>query len=137
MTFSLQHFDREASLTRIINAALHAADPAQAVRRFMERRGDQLIIAGQLYALPAFRQVWVVGAGKAGASMAGAVAEILGDRLEGGVVIVKDGYRDLSGFQNLTGLQIIEASHPLPDQRGLRATQDIIELLHACQPDDL
>lgn len=137
MTFSLQHFDREASVTRIINAGLHAADPAQAIRRTMQRHGDQLDIAGQAYELAAYRRVWVVGAGKAGASMAGAVGEILGDRLEGGVVIVKDGYTDLSGFKSLTGLQILEASHPLPDERGLRATRAIIELLQACEPGDL
>jgi glycerate 2-kinase len=137
MNFSLQHFDRGASVTRIINAALQAADPAQAVRRFVRRGGDQLIVDAQIYELAAYRRIWVVGAGKACASMARAVADILRDRLSGGVIIVKDGYADLSGFQNPTGLQLLEASHPLPDERGLQATQAIIELLRACQPDDL
>jgi hydroxypyruvate reductase len=72
MTFSLQHFEREASVNRIIAAALLAADPDRAVRRHVKRAGDQLIIAGQVYELASFRRVWVVGAGKAGASMAGA-----------------------------------------------------------------
>ena len=137
MTFSLQNFEREASVTRIINAALNAADPAKAVCHYVQRDGDQLTIDGQVYALAAYRRIWLVGAGKAGASMARAVADILRDRLDGGVIIVKEGYADLSGFKNLTGLQIVEASHPLPDGRGLRATQAIIELLHACEPDDL
>ena len=101
MSFSLRHFEREASVTRIISAALQAADPGRAVRRFVERHGDQLIIAGQAYELSAFHRVWVVGAGKAGASMAGAVGAILGDRLEGGVVVVKDGYiQPLQGWMS-------------------------------------
>src|SRR5574341_1006248 len=137
MTFCLQHFDREASVTRIINAGLHAADPAQALRRTVQRGGDRLTVAGQAYELAAYRRIWVVGAGKAGAWMAGAVGEILGDRLEGGVVIVKDTSTDLSGFNDLTGLQILEASHPLPDERGLRATRAIIKLMQACEPGDL
>ena len=137
MTFSLHQFDREASVTRIIDAALRAADPAQAVWRSVQRVGDQLVIAGQVYELAAYRRIWIVGAGKAGVSMARAVAETLRDRLSGGVVIIKDGYADLSGFKSLTGLQITEASHPLPDERGMRATRTIIELLQASQPGDL
>jgi hydroxypyruvate reductase len=138
MTFSLQHFEREASVDRIISAALHAADPDRAVRRYVERVGDQLIIAGQVYELANFQRVWVVGAGKAGASMARAVADILGDRLDGGVVIVKDGYgQPCEGFKPSQGLRIVEAGHPLPDERGLRATRAVIELLQASQPGDL
>jgi hydroxypyruvate reductase len=70
--------------------------------------------------------------------MARAITDALGDRLFGGVVIVKDGYsQPCEGFKPSQGLRILEASHPLPDERGLRATQAIIELLRSCQPDEL
>jgi len=126
-----------------MNAALLAADPAAAVRHFMQRQGDHLVIAQQAYDLKRLDQIWLIGAGKAGASMAHAAASILGKRLSGGVVVVKDGYKDPSGFiklkdfRNLSGLEILEASHPLPDLRGVEATRAILALLGTRQPDDL
>ena len=47
------------------------------------RAGDQT------YDLRSYERVFVVGAGKAGAPMARAAAEVVGDRLAGGVVVVK------------------------------------------------
>ena len=49
-------------------------------------------VADQEYDLAAVGRVWVVGAGKAAYPMARAAAGVLGDRLAGGLVIVKDGY---------------------------------------------
>jgi hydroxypyruvate reductase len=113
------------------------------MRRFVQRDGDSILIDQEKYDLKNFRHVWLVGAGKAGASMACAAVDLLEDRLSGGVVIVKEGYKDPSGFinlkglRNLSGLQILEASHPLPDGRGVAATRAIVALLEARQPDDL
>lgn len=137
MSFSLEGAPWGESVARILSASLHAVDPAAAARRYVVRRDDSLVIAGQVYNLPVQRKVWVVGAGKAGASMAGEITKILGERLSGGIVIVKDAHQELLGSINPKVLQIFEASHPLPDERGVRATQAIMALLRACQPEDL
>ena len=54
----------------IFQAALRAADPAAAVERYLERRN-----------LSRFHHIYVIGAGKAGASMAKAAERILGKRI--------------------------------------------------------
>lgn len=130
-------FAQAGSLARIVQAALRAADPASAVRRYLYLQGNHLVIEEQVYDLDAYRQVYITGAGKAGAPMASAVASILGDRLNGGLLIVKEGHHHLPGVEIPPGVEILEASHPLPDERGVRATNRLITCLEACQERDL
>jgi hydroxypyruvate reductase len=69
-------------------------------------------------------RIVVVGAGKAAAGMAAAVEEILGSRIESGLVVVKDGHTGRPGR-----IAQVEAAHPLPDERGVRAAARILELV--------
>ena len=77
----------------VLAAALKAVDPAQAVRNCVHREGSRLVVGDDVYDLAAFRRILVVGAGKASGPMAQALEEILGERLEGGVVNVKEGWQ--------------------------------------------
>jgi len=122
---------------RILTAALERVDPATAIARHVQRSGEVLGAAGKEYHLPDYRRVFVVGAGKAGVPMAQAISDLLGERLEGGIVIVKEGYRGGSEWSPHPNLEILEAGHPLPDERGLAGTQRIIELLETTREDDL
>ncbi len=54
--------------------------------------GSHLIIAEQAYDLKKIQRVVIVGVGKAAFPMAVAMEEILGDRLETGIIVTKDGY---------------------------------------------
>ncbi|MHB8112437.1 MAG: glycerate kinase type-2 family protein [Bellilinea sp.] len=136
MTHTLQSLPRGDEVCRVLDTALQAADPAAAVLRFLSRNGDQLTAGGQTYNLADIRHVFLVGAGKAGAPMAQAATQILDDRLTGGAVIVKDGY-GLDGVSFTASLQIIEAGHPLPDERGVVATREILSLLSQADQSDL
>ena len=82
---------RRAAL-EIFGAAVQAVDPAAAIHRHMKREGARLTIGGEVLDLAAVRQIVVVGLGKAGASMAGAVEEILEERIQRGVVVTKYGH---------------------------------------------
>lgn len=108
----------------VLDAALTAANPAQAIRRTLRRDGDTLLVANRPYDLQQFRRVLVVGAGKATAPMARAVEELLADRLTAGMVTVKYGYTEPVGR-----ITIREAGHPVPDAAGVAATQAMVELL--------
>jgi hydroxypyruvate reductase len=118
----------------VLSAALQAVDPAAAVRRYLQRSGNRLWVAGNEFDLSRFSRVLLVGAGKAGAPMARAAAEIVGNRLAGGVMIVKEGYgEDLADRK----VSVIEAGHPLPDERGVQGAGRVIELLQGAGPEDL
>ena len=134
-TFSLQNAAWGESIGRVLSATLQAVDPQAAVMRSLRREGNRLAIGGQAYDLNSFHRVLVVGAGKAGAPMARALADLVGDRLSGGLVIVKDGYT--GGLRAVGPIELAEASHPLPDERGLAATRRLVELLRDAQAGDL
>ena len=114
LTHSLRtnHWGQHAAA--IMAAAVNAVDPYKAVQAHLRVAGQLLHVGGQTYFLKTYRRIFVVGAGKAGLPMAEAVVDKLGSWISAGVVIVKEGY---GGQEKVGPVQIVEAGHPLPDQR--------------------
>lgn len=133
-TTSLQSVPQGMAVTRILSAALSAVEPAAAVQRFLKRDGMILRVGEQHYDLTQYQRVFVVGAGKAGTPMAHAVADVLGDDLYDGCVVVKEGHAATTTSDQLT---IIEAGHPVPDARGVAGGQRVAELLAQTNEQDL
>ena len=116
----------------IFFAGLQAVDPVDAMKQSVRLDADILHIASIQYELSTFRHIYVVGGGKAGASMAKALEEVLEGRVTQGIVNVK--YEHLAPTQIVT---IHEAGHPVPDEAGVAGTQKIIELLESATEHDL
>jgi hydroxypyruvate reductase len=116
----------------IFEASLAAADPILLVRRSLQLDGAILQAGKRLYDLARYSNLYVVGAGKAAAKMARAVEALLGERIAGGIVIVKHGHSI-----PLKKLKIVEAGHPIPDPAGIKATEAIVRLLRRTQKNDL
>jgi glycerate 2-kinase len=137
MTTSMQAMPWGSSVAKIMEAALDAVDPAEAIHRHLRRQGNRLEVGVKCFDLRQYRRIFLVGAGKAGTPMARAVVECLGERIERGLVIVKEGYagdsRDLAG----KGVEIFEAGHPVPDERGRQGALRILDLLENLSQDDL
>jgi hydroxypyruvate reductase/glycerate 2-kinase len=74
------------------------------------------------------RRVAIFAVGKAAIAMAQAAAEGAGDRLAGGVVVSNQ-----SG--EVAGLEVVEASHPVPDARSLAAADRVMEQIGALEYD--
>jgi glycerate 2-kinase len=111
--------DPKELLIRSFRAAVAAADPLE-------------ILPAHLPAPPRGRTL-VIGAGKAGASMALAVELHWPARapLEG-VVITRHGH----GLPT-ERIAVIEAGHPVPDQAGEAGARDILRRVKSLGPDDL
>ena len=73
----------------------------------------------------------VIGAGKAAASLALALEETVGDRIDGGRIVVKHGH----GLP-LKHVVVEEGGHPLPDEGGLEGTSRLMDDLEDTRPDD-
>jgi glycerate 2-kinase len=116
----------------IFEAGLIASDPELLIGRRLQIDGQILHAGERLYNLANHGDLYVVGAGKATARMALAVEALLGERIAGGIIIVKPGHR-----VPLKKLEVVEAGHPIPDQAGINATEAIIELLRRTQKTDL
>ncbi|NTV36788.1 MAG: glycerate kinase [Anaerolineaceae bacterium] len=135
-TFSLRSHPHGDAVARILMAGLEAVDPYLATRRYLQRDGDHLIVQGRAYPLQKYQRVFLVAVGKAGAPMARAAAEILGDALTKGLVIVKHGHIQAQDRAN-EKLTFHEAGHPIPDVRGVDATREVVSLLDAAGNEDL
>jgi len=100
--------DPAAFLRQLFDRAVEVADPMRS-------------LAGFLPAKPQGRLI-VIGAGKASARMAEAVEAVWGPCE--GLVITRYGYG-----RPCRGMKIVEAAHPVPDQAGVDATQQMLALL--------
>ena len=129
----------EATLTRmrqqandIFRAALRAVDPEAAIFRHVKIDDDTLLIGERRLQLLDYDRILVVGAGKANAPMAKALESILGKRISDGVIVVKDGH----GLP-LERIQVREASHPVPDKRGITGADNMLSLIKKAGERDL
>ncbi|MCP4385213.1 MAG: DUF4147 domain-containing protein, partial [Hyphomicrobiales bacterium] len=107
-------------------------------RAFLESLFDVAIAAGApATVLPPFLpepppgRTIVIGAGKASAAMARAVEDHWPGPLEG-IVVTRTGHA-----VPCSRIEIVEASHPVPDDRGRDAARRILALASAAGPDDL
>lgn len=105
-------------LRRIFDAAVESADPAK-------------VIAAHLPERPKGRCI-VVGAGKASAAMAAALDAVWGDVNLTGVVVTRYGHAVPAGR-----IEIIEASHPVPDDMSVEAATRIFACVENLKADDL
>ncbi len=117
---------------QIFQAGLQAVDPMEAIVQHIALEGHILQIGDKYFDLREHDRILVVGAGKAVAPMAKAVEDLLGDRIAYGVVVVKDQH----GLP-LEKIQIREASHPVPDERGVQGTEEILSLVERAGKRDL
>ena len=109
-----------AAAREIFEAALASADPRDAVARHL--RGLD----------PAYRRIWLVGAGKAAAAMASAAEEVLGERITGGAINTKYGHA-----RPLRRIQTTECGHPMPDQAGVAGARRIEAICRDATEQDL
>ncbi len=117
----------------IFAAALAAADAADAVRLHLHRSGVELRAANVRFSLDRIDRVVVVAVGKAAPQMAEAIEQRLDTYFSEGLVITKRGHaRSYKGQ-----CQVIEASHPVPDEESLRAGKAVIDLLDDLTAKDL
>ncbi len=111
----------------IAEAALKRVDPVRMITDCLSLTADTLNIKTETqdlsFDLSKFERVLVLGAGKAGASMALGVEQVLGDRIDQGLVVVK-----YEHVRDLDRIEIAEAGHPVPDQHGVAATSRLVEL---------
>ncbi len=105
-------------LREIFDAAVAAADP-------------RVVLAAHLPPRPAGRCV-VVGAGKSAAVMAAALEDAWPDVALSGTVVTRYGHAAPT-----RRIEVIEASHPVPDAAGESGARRLLERVRGLGPDDL
>jgi|APHM01.1.fsa_nt_gi Putative glycerate kinase len=110
--------------------------------------GPWLCLAGDAWALDTYNRVVVLGAGKAADRLAAGVCETLDERVDDGLVVTDDRERaegtddeyapdghhlalDVPAVGVPDPVTVRQASHPLPDDRGLAAAERVESLADA------
>ena len=117
---------------QIIEAALEASNPYQTTKNLVHLEWNKLTVGPHEYDLSKRRNIYVVGAGKATFPIAMALEEALGDRISGGVVILKKGQPE-----KLNRIKIVEGTHPIPGEEGLEGSVEILALANKAQEGDI
>lgn len=128
----------------VFSAAVESVQPDRVVRRSLERRGDQLEVAGRSFKLQ--HNVHLVGFGKAVLGMAAEAEKIIGEHLVKGVISVPNGIQEtlrqhgkeqmlLSSGSRITVME--GAKHNLPDADAQQAAENIRQLASSLTDTDL
>jgi len=135
----------------IAAAGFDAVDPAAALRRLVRLDGDELTVAGAPHiglrppeetpagdqTIDLFeRRVFLVGAGKASIGMAAVLDDLLGPRFVDAAVVVKEGQSALLP-RPLDYVEVLEAAHPVPDERSLAGGLRLLDIAKQVRPGDL
>jgi glycerate 2-kinase len=107
-----------AVMEQAYRACVAAVHPAECLGPFVKN-------------LPEARRIIVIGAGKASAAMAQAFERAI-DRPVEGLVLTRYDHAEPT-----ERIAIREAAHPVPDEAGINATDELVQLLATAGPDDL
>jgi hydroxypyruvate reductase len=119
-----------AELEAVYRAAVAAVAPERVLGGALRVEGGDLAIAGRT--VPRGARVFVLGIGKAGASLAAAAEAALGTRIVAGLALVPDGFE-----RPLARCVLRVGAHPVPDARGAAATREILAFAARPGPDDV
>ena len=116
----------------IVDHALTKADPYKAVKELVRLEGDVLLVGELRLDLKEHGRIFLLGTGKATYPIAKALEEILGNRIEDGVIICKYGQEG-----TLAHARLYFSSHPIPDEAGYRAAGEALALARKTAPGDI
>jgi len=100
------------NLLNIFNEAIAFVNGRESVKRFLTQQ-----------TLGKHKPIYLIALGKAAASMAQGAHDILGPSIQEGLVITKVGHGTNLPFR------ILEAAHPIPDERSLEAGNTLLDFL--------
>jgi glycerate 2-kinase len=133
--FSLDELKSIASC--IFSKAISAVNPYERLKEVIRIEKNRLFVRmeedlEQCFDINAFKKIFLIGSGKASASMAQALEKIFGDRITKGFVTTKYGHS-----LPLKKIEVMEAGHPIPDQKGFKGAKKIQSFLKESGTEDL
>jgi len=110
--------ERHGMVLDCLAAGIEAAHPDRVVRESVALAGDSLRIGNAAYDLGEYDDVVVLGGGNAAAGVAAALESLLGDAIDGGVVVTDDPVVT-------DRVAVVEGDHPVPSDRGAEGARRV------------
>jgi glycerate-2-kinase len=123
--------DLKETAKRIYLRTMNCLDLETVIRARINVIDDYLIVDGAQVNLSSFKEVVLIGFGKASIRMGAAIETALGTQIKKGILVTnrRSNIRVIS--------QVIVAGHPLPDANSLRAGEEILKIIRSCDSDSL
>ena len=119
-------------ILEIFTSAMTAVQPGNLVNRWIRREGDRIMLGERIFLRSELRHLYVIAMGKAAAAMGDMLEQVLGDAISEGIVITKEGY----GLP-MEYMTVLESGHPVPDERGMKGGEMVMQILHHTNENDL
>ncbi|MEF8879082.1 MAG: glycerate kinase [Candidatus Thermoplasmatota archaeon] len=113
----------------ILNAVIEAVDPYKSVKSHFS--GNILFFDEDKIDVSDFRDVYLVGFGKASVGMAEAVCDSI--KIKKGVVVTNDPDASVDN----KSVETVVGGHPIPDEGSVEGGKKVLGLIDKCEEDDL
>ncbi len=114
-----------ADVEQIFRDVIRSVDPERLVRDALSVDGDAVIVNEVRHEVGHDGRLVLLGVGKSAIGMARGVEQVLGDRLDHGLIVTKRGLAIAN--PRLARTQVLEASHPVPDESSVVAGRRLLE----------
>ena len=123
--------DLKETAKRVFLGTLKAIDPEAVISRKLRIDGENLSFGSDQILLDRFKEIVLIGMGKASLKMGSAVESLLGHRVKRGILVTdrRSGTKVRS--------EVIFGGHPLPDAGSIVAGRKIVELVESCDEESL
>lgn len=117
---------------RSLESGLDTVDPKRLMQSKLSLKNSVLKANGYSFDLREKKNIYVVGGGKASGLMAEVLEEKLGKYITEGIVNIPHGNPPVTDI-----IQLNEASHPIPDKKGVEGTRRMLRIAQKAEKDDL
>ncbi|MDQ2049356.1 DUF4147 domain-containing protein [Natronolimnohabitans sp. A-GB9] len=111
--------DARDTVRSCLEAGIEAGHPRRVIRDAVALDGDTLYVADATYDLTSYDELVVLGGGNAAGHVAAALEDVLGDRIDDGVVVTDDPVETDT-------IAVREGDHPVPSERGVESTRELL-----------
>ncbi|MGB2844649.1 MAG: glycerate kinase [Candidatus Aminicenantaceae bacterium] len=120
------------SAEKIYKAALAEVEPENLIKKSVLIDKEKLIVQDRSFDLGSFKNIFLVSIGKAAPFMAKSLMEIIGTRVKEGIAVCRPQVPI-----SIEKISCLPASHPLPDEKSLKAARSILKLAEGIGENDL
>lgn len=117
-----------------ILAALNTVDPSKAIFNNIKLKNNILSIGHYNFNLTEYKNIYVLGGGKASGLMAEVIETILQDKISEGIVNVLKGTEKRVKTKKI---KINGATHPIPGEEGMNGVKNMLEIAKKADENDL
>ena len=119
-------------LDKIFSAGLGVADATKCVSDKLIIKDNVLFLSDKKYNLTKQKKIFLISFGKAAYQMAKGAYKVLGKRITKGLII-----SNTQPKNKISNFKFILSTHPVPDERSLKAANSILNILATTGKDDL